>query len=119
MDTLTLAILLLILALIAHLAEEVKTGFRQQMVTGEMPLPLFVGLNVLIYAFCFTALILAAQGKRLAVPMAWVLAVGNVLNGAGHIGMTVYRRRYFPGALTAFLLLPAAGYLIAQLVSLS
>lgn len=82
-----------------------------------MPLPLFVGLNVLIYAFCFATLILAMCNCEWAIPFAWVLAIGMLFNGLGHIGIMAVSRRYFPGGFTAFLLLPAAGILIAQLVS--
>jgi hypothetical protein len=41
-----------------------------------MPLPLFPGLNVLIYAFCFATLTLAARNCEGAIPFAWVLAIG-------------------------------------------
>jgi hypothetical protein len=37
----TVAILLLILTLILHLAEEIKTGFREKFLLGEMPKPVF------------------------------------------------------------------------------
>jgi hypothetical protein len=83
-----------------------------------MPLPLFLGLTVLIYAFGFATLTLAARNCEGAIPFAWTLAISMRLNGLGHIGIMVVRRRYyFPGSFTAFLLLPAAGVLIAQLVS--
>ena len=116
-NRLTSAILLVIACLILHLAEEVKTGFRKKLPVGEMPLPLFLGLNVLIYAFCFATLILAARNCEWAIPFAWALAVGMLLNGSGHIGIMAVRWHYFPGGFTAFLLLPAAGVLIVQLVS--
>jgi hypothetical protein len=35
-----------------------------------MPLPLFLGLNVLIYAFCFATLTLAARNGEGAIPFA-------------------------------------------------
>jgi hypothetical protein len=37
----TTSILLLIVTLILHLAEEIRTGFREQSITGEVPLELF------------------------------------------------------------------------------
>jgi hypothetical protein len=116
-NSLTAAILLAIVCLILHLAEEVKTSFRKKLPVGEMPLSLFLGLNVLIYAFCFATLTLAARNCEWAIPLTWALAIGMVLNGLGHIGIMAVRRRYFPGGFTAFLLLLAAGILIAQLVS--
>jgi hypothetical protein len=117
MDTIALTILLLIAILLVHLGEEIKTGFRRRFPLGEMPLPLFIGANIIVYVFCFTTLFLSAQGSELAIPLAWIFAVGMFANGAGHMGMMALRRRYFPGGLTAFLLLAVAAYLIVQLVS--
>jgi hypothetical protein len=106
---------LLIVALILHLVEEIRTGFRRQLPVGEMPLPLFVGINVVVYAFCFTTLVLSARGDRLATPFAWVFAAAMFLNGLGHVGIMVARRRYFPGGVTAFLLLLLSAYLVLHL----
>ena len=111
----SVAILLLIVALILHLVEEVKTGFRKRLPVGEMPLWVFVGLNVAIYAFCFATLALSLCRSQWAAPLAWVFAVFMVLNGLGHIGMMLIKKEYFPGGLTAFLLLLASAYLILQL----
>jgi hypothetical protein len=115
MSQLTLSILLLTVALIAHLAEEMKTGFRKRLPLGEMPLWLFVGLNVLIYGYCFYTLKLAAAGHPRAVILAWLFAIAMLFNGLGHIGIMVWRRKYFPGGVTASLLLVGAGYLIITL----
>jgi len=84
MDGGSVAILLLIAALILHLAEEVKTGFRKKLPVGEMPLPVFVGINVVIYVFCFATLALSLRNSRWAVPLAWVFAVSMALNRLGH-----------------------------------
>jgi hypothetical protein len=115
MDGRSSAILLLSAALILHLVEEVRTGFRQKLPVGEMPLPVFAGLNMVIYAFCFATLALSLRGRPWAVPLAWISAGSMVLNGLGHLGMMVSRKRYFPGGLTASLLLLTSGYLIVQL----
>jgi hypothetical protein len=61
-------ILLMVVALILHLLEETKTGFRRKLPEGEMPLPLFVAINVVVYAFCFTTLILSAGRGRQTTP---------------------------------------------------
>jgi hypothetical protein len=114
MDTVSATILILITLLALHLVEEVKTGFRKKMLLGEMPKPLFIGLNILLYVYCFTTLFLSLRGHASAIPMTWIFAITMLLNGAGHIGIMVVRRSYFPGGLTAFLLLPASLYLIAQ-----
>jgi hypothetical protein len=76
----TTSILLHIVVLILHLAEEIRAGFRKQFVTGGMPLPVFIGINVVLYAFCFATLLLAARGARVAIPMAWLFALGMALS---------------------------------------
>jgi hypothetical protein len=117
MDRITSAILLLIAALVVHLVEEVKTGFRKKLPIGEMPRLLFIGINVVVYAFCFTTLLLSAHGNELTIPFAWVFAIAMLMNGIGHIGIMLVRRKYFPGSLTAFILLPVSAYLIIQLLN--
>ena len=117
MDRITSAILLLIAALVVHLAEEIKTGFRKKLPIGEMPRLLFIGINVVVYAFCFTTLLLSVRGHELATPFAWVFAIAMLMNGIGHIGIMLVRREYFPGGLTAFLLLPISAYLIIHLLN--
>jgi uncharacterized membrane protein len=68
----TTYILLLIVVLILHLAEEIRTGFREQFITGEMRLPVFIGINAVLYAFCLATLLFVARGAPVAVPMAWI-----------------------------------------------
>jgi hypothetical protein len=116
MEAMTTNILLLILVLILHLAEEVRTGFRQRFITGEMPLPVFIGINVILYAFCFATLLLAVRGAPVALPMAWIFAVVMTLNGLGHLGIMVLKQRYYPGGLTAPLLLLASANLVSSLI---
>lgn len=117
MDRITSTILLLIAVLVMHLVEEVKTGFRKKLPIGEMPKPLFIGINVVVYAFCFTTLFLSVRGNELAIPFAWIFAIAMLMNGIGHIGIMVVRGKYFPGGLTAFVLLPASAYLVTQLLN--
>lgn len=109
------AILLLIVVLVLHLVEEVKAGFRKKLPVGEMPLPLFIVLNVLIYGFCFTTLVLSVRDSGCAVPLAWVLAIVMLLNGLGHLGVMMVKKAYFPGGGTAVLLVAASAYLILLL----
>ncbi|HUW14161.1 MAG TPA: HXXEE domain-containing protein [Anaerolineae bacterium] len=118
MDVVVSMILVLTAALLAHLVEEVATGFRAKLPLGEMPRPVFAGLNVLIYGYCFATFFLAARGQRLAVPLAWFLAVIMCLNGLGHIGIMVWRREYFPGGFTAFFVLVASLLLMVALANL-
>jgi hypothetical protein len=107
--------LILIAVLVVHLIEEVETGFRRKLPVGDMPLRVFVGINVVLYAFCCATLLLSLRDSEWAVPLAWVFAVAMVLNGLGHAGIVAVRGKYFPGGLTAVPLLLAAGYLILQL----
>ncbi|MGD2147799.1 MAG: HXXEE domain-containing protein [Anaerolineae bacterium] len=109
-------ILLTIIALILHLLEEINTGFRSRLPVGEMSLRLFVTINVVVYAFCFTALVLSASGGRLATPFAWVFALAMLLNGMGHVGTMLVTRGYCPGGARAILLLQLSGYLILHLL---
>jgi hypothetical protein len=81
-----------------------------------MPLPVFIGINVVLYAFCFATLLLAARGAPVAVPMAWVFVLVTDLNGLGHLGVTVLKRGYYPGGLTAPLLLLASANLVSSLL---
>ena len=118
MDRITSAILLLIAALVVHLVEEVKTGFRKKLPIGEMPRLLFIGINFVVYAFCFTTLVLCLRGNDLAIPFAWIFAIAMLMNGIGHIGIMVIRREYFPGGFTAFILLPVSAYLIILLLNM-
>jgi len=106
----------LILALLAHLFEEVHTGFRKNFPIGEMPKPVFVGINLTLYTFCFVTLLLAWLGHPLAIPLGWVFALIMLVNGVGHIGIMAYRRAYFPGGITAFLLVASSIYLIHSLL---
>ena len=117
MESITSIILLLIAVLVVHLTEEIRTGFREKFPLGEMPKPLFIGINIVVYAFCFTTLFLSARGNELAIRFVWILAVAMLMNGVVHIGIMVVRKRYFPGGLTAFILLPVSVCLIIQLMS--
>ena len=117
MPALPFAILLLTLLLALHLVEEVRTGFRARAPLGPMSRRVFVVANVGVYLFCAATFALALRGHPAAAPMAWILAVGNLLNGLGHIGLMIRARGYFPGGVTAFLLIPAALYLVRVLLA--
>jgi len=80
-----------------------------------MPKPVFIGINVALYTFCFTTLALAVLESRLAVPFAWAIAVAMLLNGAGHIGAMSVGKRYFPGGISAFPLTAVSVYLVMYL----
>jgi len=116
-DRITLTIGLLIAILLVHLAEEIKTGFRRKKFPpGEIPKPLFIAGNAIVYTFCFATLFLSGRGSELGIRFAWIFAVAMLANGAAHIGIIALRREYFLGGVTAFLLLPVSAYLIMQLM---
>ena len=73
-------------------------------------------ISVLLYGLCLAALVLTAQGLPVGLFLAWVLAAVLILNGLGHLGIMIARRRYFPGGMTAILLLIAAAILIDALL---
>jgi uncharacterized membrane protein YhhN len=101
-----------------HLVEEIKTGFRHKLIIGTMPMPVFIGINTGVYIFCVFTLFLSLTNSLLAVPFAWVFAAGMLLNGLGHIGIMSYKRRYFPGGISAFLLTVVATFLIVYLLTI-
>jgi hypothetical protein len=113
----TAILFLLIVTLILHLVEEIKTGFRERFPLGEMPKPVFVGINILLYVFCFGTLLLSWQGNALAIPLAWLFALAMFINGIGHIGIMFLRREYFPGGVTTFALLLVSSWLMVHLLS--
>jgi hypothetical protein len=117
MSDVTVGILVLIIVLVLHLVEEVKTGFRRNSPFGEMPLPLFIGINVLVYGFCATTLGLSFRGSAAAVPLAWIFAIAMALNGLGHLGIMVVRGKYYPGGLSAPALILVSVYLMSKLAA--
>ncbi|HPC10780.1 MAG TPA: HXXEE domain-containing protein [candidate division Zixibacteria bacterium] len=107
--------LILAAVLIGHLVEEAATGFRRKFPLGEMPMWVFVMGNVAVYGFCAATFTLVLLARPAGTLMAWVLAVAMALNGIVHIGVMIYRKEYFPGGITAGLVLAAAAGLMAAL----
>jgi hypothetical protein len=111
-------VLALIITLLLHLVEEIKTGFRRRLPIAVMPKSVFIGINIGLYTYCFITLFLVLIGNAFAIPFTWVFALAMLINGLGHIGIMAVRRRYFPGGLTAFLLVFVASYLIIYLLKI-
>jgi hypothetical protein len=108
-------VLALVTVLFVHLIEEMRTGFRKRLPAGEMPLPAFVTINVILYSYCFATFSLAFTGSSLAPPFTWVFASIMLVNGLGHIAIMIVRRHYFPGGISAFILAPLAVSLMVHL----
>ena len=117
MGAITSIIIILTGILLLHLLEEIKMGFRKKLPFGEMPKPIFIGINIFIYIFCFTTFYLSLVGSELAVPFAWVFTAGMLINSLGHIGIMIVKRAYFPGGFTSFFLLPVSILLGVELLS--
>jgi hypothetical protein len=111
----TASLVLLTLAEALHLAEEVYKGFRRQFPLGEMPLPIFIGINTLIYTFAIITIALSVARHEAYMPMAWLFAIGVGINGIGHLGAMLWRKGYFPGGLTAPILIMSSALVIYQL----
>jgi hypothetical protein len=117
MDVLSWAILLLIATLAMHLVEEVRARFRQKFPLREIPKTFFIGINIFIYTFCLATFLLAVFNHGFAAPFAWAFAIAMLINGIGHIGMMIWKRKYFPGGLTSPLLIIVSAFLIMQLIA--
>lgn len=102
--------------LLVHLVEEIATGYRERIPLGPMPKWLFVALNVVLYGFSLGALVLTARTQLAGLVMAWILTAVLILIGLGHLIIMLVRRQYFPGGLTAILLLFAAAILTDTLL---
>ncbi|MBD3170462.1 MAG: HXXEE domain-containing protein [candidate division Zixibacteria bacterium] len=112
MDNIAAWFVILVVILIVHLVEEIKTGFRKKLIIGEMPKSLFIGINALIYSFALAAFIMYLMNFRLGLLFIWIFTIGNIINGIGHIALMVIKRDYFPGGISAFSLLFVSLYLL-------
>jgi hypothetical protein len=105
----------LIVVQIVHLIEEIKTGFRVQFPLGEMPVPVFIGVNALFYLASFITLYLMATNNPSAAGWARVIGWVLVANGVLHLLIMAVRGAYFPGGWTALPVLLLAAWLLVRL----
>jgi len=82
-----------------------------------MPQALFIAINILIYSYAGMMVWYSIRGHERAAWMAWVSGGGMLLNGCGHLGYVLYKRKYFPGGWTAVPLSAAALYLMVVLAA--
>lgn len=98
-----------------HLYEEVRTEFRLKFPLAEIPKRIFVTANIIGFAFALITACLCFVNARAGILAAWVYAILMLVNGVLHLGIMIIRRDYFPGGITACLILPAAIYLAWRL----
>jgi hypothetical protein len=115
MSLVSVGIIFLIVVQAIHLYEEVRRDFRRKVPIGEIPKSLFIWLNVAAFAFAVVTLCLCQAENAVGFVLAWIYGIAMVINGCIHIGMMIHRRGYFPGGVTAPLVLVVAGNLICQL----
>jgi hypothetical protein len=76
----------------------------------------FLAFNLGVMAFGAVCLVgPVARGWRAARPLTWGWSVAELLNGSGHLVLSLVRRGYFPGALTAPVLILFAVALMRDL----
>jgi len=116
--------LLLVCAQLAHSVEEFASGFYEVLAPARYLVGLvstdpavgFAVLNTAVVGIGFLCyLIPIRSGHRSARGVAWVWAVLELVNGAGHSTLALSRLDYYPGALTAPLLIGAAVWLAVLL----
>jgi hypothetical protein len=118
--------LLLVGALALHVIDEASTGFldfynplvlRIRSQIGWFPMPTFAR-DIWITGLALLILVLAAlapivrRGPAGIVAASYVFSAIMLLNGAGHLGGSVYFARWLPGATTAPLLIVASVVLV-------
>jgi len=115
------AFLLLVLAQVAHSVEEYLTRlyevfaparFVSSLVSSDLAVG-FLVVNATLVAFGLWCL---AFPVRLQWPaargLAWGWALVELANGSGHVLLAISRGGYFPGAITAPLLLATGAWLV-------
>lgn len=116
----------LILTQAAHSAEEIvfrlwesfpPARFLSTTVSPADPERGFIVLNILLVAFgawCFFWPV--RRGWPVAIPIAWLWTVIEIINGIVHPSWSVLQGSYTPGVATAPILLILALYLARQLL---
>jgi hypothetical protein len=120
-----LALLLLVLAQAAHSVEEsvarlydvfAPARFVSALVSRDLAVG-FLVVNISLVAFGFWCRAVPVRRLwRSAAAFAWFWALLELANGTAHLFLAVSRGGYFPGALTAPLLLGFAAWLSRLLV---
>jgi hypothetical protein len=116
---------LLAVALMLHVTDEAVTDFLSvynptvraiRKRVPFVPLPTFT-FRVWLAGLCLGILVavglsfLAFRGSRLALVLAYPIAIAMLGNGIGHIAVSLYRRRLMPETYSSPLLVAASVYL--------
>lgn len=84
-----------------HFAEEWATDFHVHFPAlfglEPMPLPFFVGFNLIWLVVWIASVPLLRSSRKSAFFAAWFLAIAGMLNGVAHPLMAVVSGGYFPG----------------------
>jgi hypothetical protein len=103
-----------------HSGEEYLAGFPRKF-------PAFFGYEwsnrqfVVFNLVCFALFLLAALGLWLKFRLAWLVVfsfaiVGEIGNGVGHLALSIAQRKYFPGAISAPVVLVVGVVLLTKLL---
>lgn len=116
MDTLSIAVLVLMVLLLVQVIEESRKGFRRQWPLGEISKRGYIIAILVVFAFGIITLVLAILGYPAAVVLAWILAIVMMANGVWLLTQMLVTTGYFPGGYTAFFVLLSATYLMVVLM---
>lgn len=92
-------------------APKVISSFAQLKMKAEI----FAILNIAVLVVIFVTIPYYENRRRWAVLAAWIWAIAEILNGAGHLTVALFFFRYFPGVFSAPLLLLCGSLLFYQL----
>jgi len=122
--------LLLGLAQALHSIEEIYFHLYDFAFKVSMPVPpiisdfahlrmkseIFAIMNIIIIMMILISVLYYESRRCWAIAAAWIWAVVEILNGLGHLAATIIFSQYFPGALSAPLLLLLGSMLFYQLI---
>lgn len=119
-----LAFLSLVVVQALHSVEEYATHLYERLASARFVSGLvsddlafgFAVINSVFVALCVWAYwVPVRRGRGSAQPIAWFLAVLEIANGVAHLALAGFAGGYFPGALTAPLLIAGGAVLVASL----
>jgi len=83
----------------------------------EMRSEIFAMMNIVVIAALLAVVPFYEERRRWAVTAAWIAACAEVLNGLYHLTAAMLFARFFPGALSAPLLLLTGALLLHKLAA--